>query len=187
MVAGLDFTQTNDDGDACLGYHWNDANDTYSWNSGLVPPQNQWSFVALVVDPVTTNATIYLINSNGLRSAVNTTTNNLAFQSFNASLHLGNDPRLTDGSLVFDGSIDNVGIFAAALTPAQIQSLYDAASGHVTLLIQPVADGKLQLQWSTGTLLEATDLRGPWTTNNVPSPYTVQPTEPQKFYRVQVP
>jgi hypothetical protein len=35
-----------------LGYTWNQNNsDTYSWLSGLVPPLQQWSFVALVISP----------------------------------------------------------------------------------------------------------------------------------------
>jgi len=45
----------------------------------------------------------------------------------------------------------------------------------------------LQLTWRTGTLLEATSLLGPWTTNSSTSPYTTIPATPQKFYRVQLP
>jgi hypothetical protein len=37
-----------------------------------------------------------------------------------------------------------------------------------------------------GTLLEADQITGPWTTNIANSPYTVQPTAPMKFYRVIV-
>jgi hypothetical protein len=183
MVAGLDFTQLSGSGAACLGYHWNDAFGTYGWNSGLVPPTNQWSFVALVMDPTTTNATIWMINSNGISSAVNNTPSNLAMQSFNANLYIGDDPRLTDGSLVFDGRIDNVAVFNETLSSSQIQSLYNAALGNPGLQIQAVPGG-VQLQWSFGTLLESPSLMGPWTTNNASSPYTVVPSGPQKFYRV---
>ena len=37
-----------------------------------------------------------------------------------------------------------------------------------------------------GTLLEAPALSGPWTTNLNTSPYVVNPTAAQKFYRVRV-
>jgi hypothetical protein len=44
----------------------------------------------------------------------------------------------------------------------------------------------LKLQWSPGTLLEATNLAGPWITNTAPSPYMVTPTGAQKVYQVKV-
>ena len=45
--------------------------------------------------------------------------------------------------------------------------------------------GSLTLSWSQGTLLEANNVNGPWVTNNAPSPYTVAPIGPQKFFKVQ--
>ncbi|HWD94330.1 MAG TPA: LamG-like jellyroll fold domain-containing protein [Verrucomicrobiae bacterium] len=183
MVAGLDFTQTNSAGQVCLGYHWNDAPDTYGWVSGLVPPTNQWSFVALVIDPVTTNATIWLMNTNGTSSASNFTTNNLAVQAFDAPTLIGEDSRL-GSSLVFSGSIDNVAIFASALTAAQIQQLYTGATGTSTTLTVTHNGSNVQLSWPFGTLLESTSLTGPWTTNSAMSPYQFAPASPQKFYRV---
>jgi polygalacturonase len=45
----------------------------------------------------------------------------------------------------------------------------------------------LTLSWSgNGMLLQATNIAGPWTTNtSAASPFTVTPTAPQMFYRVQ--
>ncbi len=40
-----------------LAYTWN-GNSTWSYDSGLVIPQNQWSFVAVAIEP--TKATFYL-------------------------------------------------------------------------------------------------------------------------------
>jgi hypothetical protein len=40
------------------------------------------------------------------------------------------------------------------------------------------------LNWGTGTLVEATNLSGPWVTNPAVSPYTVEPTNTQQFYRL---
>lgn len=183
MVAGLDFTQTNGTGQVCLGYHWNDAQDTYGWVSGLVPPTNQWSFVALVMDPATTNATIWLMNTNGVSSASNFTSNNLAVQAFDAPTLIGRDSRL-DTSLTFSGSIDNIAIYASALNASQIQQLYGGATGTSTALTLTHNGSNLQLAWPFGTLLESTNVGGPWTTNSALSPYQVSPTSPQKFYRV---
>jgi P pilus assembly chaperone PapD len=45
----------------------------------------------------------------------------------------------------------------------------------------------LLLTWPTGTLLEATNVTGPWVMTTNTSPLTVTPSEPQMFYRVQVP
>jgi hypothetical protein len=58
-----------------------------------------------------------------------------------------------------------------------------------TLSLAPSGGGTMTLTWSAGSvLLQATDLLGPWTTNgSATSPYTVFPTNPQSFFRVQVP
>ena len=42
------------------------------------------------------------------------------------------------------------------------------------------------LSWAAGSLLQATDLAGPWLTNPVASPYTVQATNTQMFYRLSL-
>jgi len=67
---------------------------------------------------------------------------------------------------------------------AQVQYVGPAA---VTIQTTPLSGGKFQLQWSQGTLLQATNLVGPWTTNSSPSPLTVTPSAPQMYYRILVP
>jgi hypothetical protein len=48
--------------------------------------------------------------------------------------------------------------------------------------------GSLTLTWSAGsTLLQATNVLGPWTTNTATSPYTVPTTNAQSFFRVRIP
>jgi lysophospholipase L1-like esterase len=56
----------------------------------------------------------------------------------------------------------------------------------VNLAMQPISGNQFQLAWPQGVLVEATNIMGPWVTNPAASPYTVTPTEPQKFYRVQL-
>ena len=69
-----------------------------------------------------------------------------------------------------------------SLNGAQLQYLGAA----VTLNVQHVGASQIQLQWSQGTLLEATNIVGPWTTNTAASPLTLTPSAPHKFYRVRV-
>jgi hypothetical protein len=56
----------------------------------------------------------------------------------------------------------------------------------VTLELSRASGGQAQLQWSEGTLLEATSLSGPWATNSNLSPFPLSPTGTQKFYRLIV-
>jgi hypothetical protein len=46
--------------------------------------------------------------------------------------------------------------------------------------------GNVTLTWPSGSLLEATNMLGPWTTNVATSPFTFTPTGPMKFYRLQL-
>lgn len=82
-----------------------------------------------------------------------------------------------------------------AVWTQQAGSSFSTGSGSITVLgnapppvslhVQP-SGSSLQLSWPQGTLLEATNVLGPWTTNTHGSPFTVTPAEPQKFYRVRV-
>lgn len=56
-ATGLDFSNNN-----AIGYHWNDAVSTYTWNSGVSVPINTWSLIALTISSNT--ATVYLFNAN---------------------------------------------------------------------------------------------------------------------------
>jgi hypothetical protein len=162
-----------------LGYTWNN-NSTWSYVSGLVIPTNEWSFVATVIEP--TQATLYLYNSSGQLSA----TNAIAHTSdvFGGNWLIGADG--TGGGRVFNGVIDELAVYTSALTPAQIQQLYvTAGAPPVKLTIEHVGTN-VKLTWPQGTLLQADSLAGPWTTNNVASPYSVLPSGAKHFYRVIV-
>jgi hypothetical protein len=63
---------------------------------------------------------------------------------------------------------------------------YSSALPPVSLQVQRFGTN-LQLNWSQGLLLQATNVTGPWTTNiSATSPFTVSPTAPQMYYRVRV-
>ena len=194
MVCGLrydgGYLNTNGISDGNIGYLWNDDfGNTGLWNSGITAPHNQWSLVALAVAP--TSATLYIINANGVQSATNPVSH--AVQAFNATEYIGTYP--LEGNLGvnnFIGNIDELAIFKSALSSYQVQALYDYAAG-----IQPpppppspITISKVgnivMLQWTSGTLLQATNLLGPWITNAAAaSPYILSPTNAQQFFRTQ--
>ncbi len=112
-----------------LGYNWNNNASTYGWDSGLKPPTNQWSFVALMITP--TNATIYLMNTNGMSSnTINVANTNAVFDSSGVAA-IGNDYWPANGSGMnrqFAGTIDAVAIFNRSLSQSQLLDFYDAAT-----------------------------------------------------------
>lgn len=176
-VSGMNFDSAGEN----LGYTWNNNSSTWGWSSGVQPPANQWSFVALVVQPA--GATVYLLNTNGQQSASNSVAN--VNQSFSGAGTIGTDT-YSSSSRVFNGLMDEVAVFNYALTPTQIQQLY--ASGYqlpqVQVEVQNVG-GNLNLTWPQGTLLQATNINGPWlAVTNVVSPVNVAPTNASMFYRV---
>src|SRR5262249_4592521 len=68
-----------------------------------------------------------------------------------------------------------------------ITNLYNGVPNvsNVSISIQKLGPNVV-LSWPQGTLLEATNVTGPWTTNPATSPYTNAPTSARKFYRVQL-
>jgi Concanavalin A-like lectin/glucanases superfamily/Immunoglobulin domain/Immunoglobulin I-set domain len=116
-VSGLDYNTGQQ-----IGYHWNNAADTYNFTSGLIPATNAWNFVALVVEPE--QATLYLDagDSAGLQSSVNTVTH--AGSSFEGDLKFGLDDN--GGGRAFTGGIGPVAIFDRSLSTAEITALRNA-------------------------------------------------------------
>ena len=72
-----------------------------------------------------------------------------------------------------------------AFNGAQLQYVGPAMP---SLSLQNLGGGLIQLQWSSGTLLQSTNVTGPWITNNAASPLVVKPsaTTPRMFYRVRI-
>lgn len=117
-----------------LAYTWNNDS-TWTFNSGLVIPTNQWSFVAMVIEP--NKAIVYL---NGLLSATNAIRHTM--DVFGNNWRIGEDAwgdAWGDLSRTFNGVIDEVAIFAHSLTPAQVQEIYDAAKVPPMIVLQPEA------------------------------------------------
>ncbi len=81
----------------------------------------------------------------------------------------------------------NLTAFGPGGTNALTRTNYILAASppSVTLTIAR-AGSNIVLGWPQGTLLEATNITGPWTTNNATSPYTNVPTGAKRFFRVIV-
>src|SRR5262249_61613460 len=84
---------------------------------------------------------------------------------------VGGDPGNSVGR-TFDGVIDEVAIFNRSLSPTEITNLYNGVPNvsNVSISIQKLGPNVV-LSWPQGTLLEATNVTGPWTTNPATSPY----------------
>ncbi|HEX5221189.1 MAG TPA: LamG-like jellyroll fold domain-containing protein [Verrucomicrobiae bacterium] len=167
-----------------LGYTWNNNNaNTYNFASGLIPPVGEWSFAALVVEPA--RATIYLYSpSVGLLSATNAIAHTP--DVFGNNWRIGHDNNDGNANRTFNGLIDEVAVFNYSLTPAQLLSLYAAGAPVPVSLSITQSGSDVTLTWGQGTLLQADEVTGPWTTNTATSPYTTPAAGVKKFYRVIV-
>lgn len=97
--------------------------------------------------------------------------------------YIGRDQR--DNNQPLTGELDEVALFSRALTPAEVATI--APTPPPTISITP-SGADVIVAWSSGTLLEAASVTGPWSTNNAAtSPYTVPATNNIKFFRAQVP
>jgi hypothetical protein len=75
-------------------------------------------------------------------------------------------PTIANGK-VYLGTSSNLGVWGLT------DYLYSQTTGT-----------NLVLNWASGTLLETTNLSGPWVTNSAVSPFTVSPTNTQQFFRL---
>ena len=109
-ATGLNLTDKNE-----LGYHWNDDQQTWTYQSGLTIPTGQWSFVALVIEP--NEARLYL---NDLESpAINAISHQPA--SFDGLMNLGADPG--EATRTFFGALDDIRFYDRALTQEELEEI----------------------------------------------------------------
>ena len=104
-AAGL-YVQSNGE----LRYNWNNQTSAYNWSSGLIVPDNQWTFVALVIQP--DQAILYVNDSTAVNPVANSN------EEFDGKLEIGWDK--SDASRHFKGLIDEVCIWKTAREKEQI-------------------------------------------------------------------
>lgn len=103
-AAGMNFKNGNNS----LAYHW--PGGSWSWNSGLIVPPNEWSHVALVVD--TRGIALYV---NGIGSKHLVSLDPVEISSFRIGSYQG------WGSRNFRGEIDEVCVWNRTLTQDEIR------------------------------------------------------------------
>jgi len=112
-VSGMQFQSSNQ-----LSYNWNNAVNTYNWNSGLTVPDLTWCMVAVSV--TSTSATAYLCQSGGITSATNTVSHTSTTLD---DIKIGQDDF---GGRFFGGNIAIAQLYDTALSAGQISQLFDA-------------------------------------------------------------
>ncbi len=208
---GQGYGLENQGGNA-IRFYWAALNSTNGvrtaqWDTGLSAPQDEWTFVALVVDG--TNATVYVgskttftsasladvggipdpENAGGYMTIVSSTT----IGESNLRLGVGRNPFpwADDGNgapwTSTAGTWSDIAVLYQVLTPAQVKGLFLAGAG-LWIEATPDGAGNLVLNWLSGfTLQETSNLLGPWTDIGAATPPYSVPIEAvgAKFYRVK--
>ena len=112
-VTGMNFYTSNQ-----LGYHWNNAVNTYTWNSGLTVPDLTWCMVAVSV--TSTAATAYLCQSSGITSAINTVSH---ISTTLDDIKIGQEDF---GGRFFNGNIAIAQLYNIALSAEQVAQNFAA-------------------------------------------------------------
>jgi len=162
--------QNDANGNNILSYDWATGG-RWQFHSGLVVPQYQWCFTALVVTP--TNATLYLQDGTSMQTAVDTVAEGI--NAFTGNTWVGWDSDGGTGSSTrrFNGIIDEATIFNRVLSPTDVNTLYSAATGDPAGIVTSPAG----LTNYTGQPFQLTvvasgapPLAFQWYKNNVPIP-----------------
>jgi len=112
QASGLNLTGGNE-----LGYHWNNDEMSYNYRSGLIVTKEQWSFVAMVIEP---NEARFYVNDLGA-PATNAVPHGASV--FDGPMNLGSDPY--DVSRSFDGALDDMRFYRKALSPKELAEIRD--------------------------------------------------------------
>lgn len=181
---------------------------TAQWDTGLSVPENDWAFVALVVNG--NNAAVYVGSKITFTSASSADIGGIpdpengGYMTLTDSTTLGDTAGLSplavgrnpwpwadDGNgapwASAGGTWSDVAVHYQALSAAQIKGLYLAGNG-LWIESTPDGNGNLSLNWLPGfTLQEASNATGPWTDIGAATPPYSVPIAPtgNKFYRVK--
>ena len=87
----------------------------------------------------------------------------------------------------FTGNIYDVRIYSYTLSQSQVRAAARLTPSFSNQVVPGPNGGQLVLSWPFGTLLQATNVTGPWTTNAATPPYTNYMTWPRQFFRISNP
>lgn len=123
--------------------------------------------------------------------------NDTAGVSRQGNFSIPTDPADVSASFSFGDNIYVVGTFVATGTTQVFTPGIGGGGGYLAAVIvrttttpSPTivpSGSNLLVSWPIGSLLQATNITGPWITNTATSPLTVTPTAPRLFFRTQIP
>ena len=116
-TTGMDFQVSNQ-----VAYTWNDAGNTYGWQSGLVVPDLTWCMIAVSV--TSTAATAYLCQTSGITTATNTVSHT---SSLIDDIKIARDEFSTR---YFTGNIAIAQLYNIALSAEQVSQNFAADRGR---------------------------------------------------------
>ncbi len=117
-TAGMNFKGTTNQ----LGYHWNGSAGSYNFVSNLDIPDNEWTFIALVIEP--SKATLYVND----KSVVNNVSHDI--EEFDGITYLGRDYSYRS----FKGYADEVTVWKRSLESNEIADIYDLGRQKINSL-----------------------------------------------------
>lgn len=108
-----------------LAYDWSGSPAAANFETGLVIPDSQWTYVALTITPAV--ATLTIQDGTGFSSASNDDATYIR-QPFAGEWRIGNDAAYPND--IFNGLIDEVAIFNRALSQGELFTQYASAIGN---------------------------------------------------------
>jgi hypothetical protein len=141
-----------------------------------------WHLLAYTYSGVPNATNNGLLAVDGVAKATNTVG---VFAGNTSDVWIGGSPDYSTARLLA-GNLAQVAVFTNTFSVAQLAALYHTGTNTapVICLSTRTADGGLELLWR-GTLWQATNILGPWTTNTSISPAALTPTHAQMFFRAQ--
>jgi hypothetical protein len=170
--------------------YWQGPNQQYIFASHSNGKTKSFSFTGtnILTTPLGTASFSQSDRCGGLSLSANGTSNGILWE-IGSDSNLRAYDALNFPKLLWSGS---VGTYVKMTCPTIANGrVYVGTSSNVGvwgltkfLYIQTVPP-KVVLNWAGGTLMQTTNLLGPWVTNSAASPYVVSPTNTQMFYRLQ--
>ncbi len=161
-----------------------DANNVAHNANSAIAPNNSWQHLVGVCDEP--NGLIHLY-VNGVEAANTTISGGIQLGTSPLSIGARQPGINSTYTLNFVGTIDEVSIYNYALNAVQVLNHYQIGTNPVATLNLAQSGGNILLTWSPGTLQSASNAVGPYADlPSAASPYTVNPTGQQKYFRVRV-
>ena len=106
-----------------VGYEWNGARNTWSWENSLYTPNYEWIMMAVTV--TSTSAIAYLFRDTGTTSSTNSVSHSSTTMS---AINVGRDSALA--GRYFAGRISVAMIYDRALSSTELTQNFDALKGR---------------------------------------------------------